>query len=305
MNSERRIQASRANGARSRGPVTAQGKLNSSRNSTRHGILAQTIVLESESRSRFEDLLIAYTIEFQPRTPAETNLVESMAIARWRQLRVLHIQRAGFDLEMARQETPEDSAPARAATVFRNLSDNSRSLDLLLRYETAFDRQFTRALSALLKLQSRPNRGDGATLPPDTIPAATFDSTKPQHPVLPNEPVNPLKTNPGPSDANSHQGGAGLEPAADFQSASPRQATPNSPATNSPNSALTYRRPRPRAACYLTNKVVPARPCFKHSFHETNLQNCTGNLCAVFRPGDVRSGNHQPASIARVRTAVS
>ena len=191
MNSERRIQASRANGARSHGPITAPGKLNSSRNSTRHGILATTIVLDSESKSRFEDLLVAYTIEFQPRTPAETNLVESMAIARWRQLRVLHIQRAGFDLEMARQETPEDNAPVRAATVFRNLSDNSRSLDLLLRYETAFDRQFTRALSALLKLQARPNRGDGATLAPDTIPAATFDPPKPRDPVLPNEFVCP------------------------------------------------------------------------------------------------------------------
>jgi len=35
--------ASRANGAKSKGPVTDQGKLNSSRNSTRHGLLAATI----------------------------------------------------------------------------------------------------------------------------------------------------------------------------------------------------------------------------------------------------------------------
>jgi hypothetical protein len=210
MSSERRIQASRANGALSRGPVTSQGKLNSSRSSTRHGILAQTIVLDSESKTRFEELLASYITEFQPRTPAETNLVETMAIARWRHWRPWHIQRAGFDLEMARQETPEGSPPARAATVFRNLSDNSRSLDLLLRYETVFDRQFTRVLNALLKLQARPNRGDGATLPPEGV-AATWDPESPTnephgHPPtasgetrsLRNEPSNPLKTNDPP-----------------------------------------------------------------------------------------------------------
>ena len=74
MSSERRIQASRANGALSRGPVTSQGKLNSSRSSTRHGILAQTIVLDSESKTRFEELLASYITEFQPRTPAETEI---------------------------------------------------------------------------------------------------------------------------------------------------------------------------------------------------------------------------------------
>jgi hypothetical protein len=207
MNSERRIQASCANGALSRGPITVQGKLNSSRNSTRHGVLAQTIVLDSESKTRFEELLVSYTAEFQPRTPAETGLVETMAVARWRHMRGCHIQRAGFDLEMARQESPEDSPPVLAAAAFRNLSDTSRSLDLLLRYETAFERQFTRALNTLLKLQARPNRGEGPTLPPEGV-AATWDPK--DDPVLPNEPTNPLKTNHAPSEDPS---GAGSQPA--------------------------------------------------------------------------------------------
>jgi hypothetical protein len=236
MSSERRIQASRANGALSRGPVTVQGKINSSRNSTRHGILAQTIVLDSESKARFEQLLSSYTAEFQPRTPAEATLVERMAMATWRQLRVCHIQRADFDLEMARQETPEDSPPSRAATVFRTLSDNSRSLDLLLRYETAFDRQFTRSLNTLLKLQARPNRGDGAMLPREGM-AATWD---PKNPIFPNDPTNSLKTKcceagvQPPAVRNVRNGPAPRGSAnRNFESAS--TSAPDSSATTKPN----------------------------------------------------------------------
>jgi hypothetical protein len=155
MATEPQIQASRANGAHSRGPVTAQGKFNSSKNRTRHGLLARTIVMDSESLEGFEQLLNSYREEFD----LETSLVETMAIARGRYLRVCHMQRATLDIEMARQESSASAPPIRAAGVFRTLSDNSHALDLLLRYETAFERQFTRALRALLQLQSRPGRG--------------------------------------------------------------------------------------------------------------------------------------------------
>jgi hypothetical protein len=45
MSTPKQIAASRANGARSKGPVTDQGKRNSSRNSTRHDLFAETIRL--------------------------------------------------------------------------------------------------------------------------------------------------------------------------------------------------------------------------------------------------------------------
>ena len=57
MRSEKQIQASKTNGARSRGPITEQGKRNSSRNSARHGLLSQTVVLNDESAARFQQLL--------------------------------------------------------------------------------------------------------------------------------------------------------------------------------------------------------------------------------------------------------
>ena len=51
-----RAAASRANGLKSRGPVTPDGKYNSSRNAIRHGILARFLVMNGELPDLFEDL---------------------------------------------------------------------------------------------------------------------------------------------------------------------------------------------------------------------------------------------------------
>ncbi len=80
-----------------------------------------------------------------------------MAIARWKQMRIWGIQKAGFDLEMARLNSSCNIPAARASIVFKNLADNSRVLDLQYRYETGYDRQFCRAYAFFLKLRAKPD----------------------------------------------------------------------------------------------------------------------------------------------------
>ncbi|HEY7337789.1 MAG TPA: hypothetical protein VH639_23045 [Bryobacteraceae bacterium] len=178
MSSQRKIDSARRNGALSKGPVTEAGKQASSQNGARHGILSQTVVLESESEDRFEELHAALLAEFQPRTTTEAALVETMVIARWRHKRVLGIQKAGFDLELERQTTPGSSA-YRAAIVFKKLADTSRVLDLLHRYEVSFDRQFARALSLLLKLRAHSRQ---SALPQENSLFPTEPNPKIEHP---------------------------------------------------------------------------------------------------------------------------
>jgi hypothetical protein len=164
MRSEKQIQASKANGARSRGPITAEGKRKSSRNSIRHGLLAQAVVLEVESAGRFQELLAAFMDEYQPRTESQISLVETMAVARWRQFRVWRAQKTALgramvdrsivDHGVAGQDPSVGSRSARALRAWLVSPESWRLNERLLRYELAFDRQFSRALTNLLALRS-------------------------------------------------------------------------------------------------------------------------------------------------------
>jgi hypothetical protein len=116
MSTERQRQASRANGSKSHGPVTPEGKIASSQNAITHGMLSGTVVLKGESTDRFLGLLTALLEEFQPQTPFEESLIESMAVARWRQMRIWGMEKAAMEHEMRRQgEIPNSIAldPAR------------------------------------------------------------------------------------------------------------------------------------------------------------------------------------------------
>jgi hypothetical protein len=172
MRTDKQIQASRANGARSHGPVTPEGKRNSAHNSTRHALLASTVVLEEEIEERFHDLLEEYTEDYQPRTATETSLIETMAVARWRLLRVWGAQKTAMDRDMALQDRNVGPAPVRCVLALRGSPESTCPSDVLLRYEIAFDRQFSRALARLLVLQSKP-----ATRPTPYFPKTSTGHT--------------------------------------------------------------------------------------------------------------------------------
>jgi hypothetical protein len=104
MRSEKQIAASRANGARSRGPKTPEGKARAARNSLRHGLLARAVVLQGESRGKFDTLVCQLNEALRPESAIEHLFVGKMAAAHWRQLRLWELERAGqtplSDLEM-------------------------------------------------------------------------------------------------------------------------------------------------------------------------------------------------------------
>src|SRR6266849_4366931 len=101
MSSELKSQTARANGAKSRGPVTPEGRAASSRNSLSHGFAAKSVVLPTESQEDFQSLLDSYVDQFDPQGGVEMDLVQTMAAARWRLRRICSIETALLDKEMA------------------------------------------------------------------------------------------------------------------------------------------------------------------------------------------------------------
>src|SRR5579863_2797972 len=160
MSTERQKQASRANGSKSRGPVSPAGKLVSSRNALKHGMLSGTIVLQGESTDRFDQLVATLDEEFQPQTPFEESLIDNMAVIRWRQMRIWGMEKDGMEHEMRRQSDLSDSISTednatRASLAFRTLSDDSRSLDLMNRYDSRYQREYLRAHRRFLEVRDR------------------------------------------------------------------------------------------------------------------------------------------------------
>ncbi|HXN49636.1 MAG TPA: hypothetical protein VN893_23495, partial [Bryobacteraceae bacterium] len=107
------------------------------------------------SEEQFNTLREEYLAEYQPQTRSRFDLVDQLVAARWRHNRVLAIQTALIDHQIARQE-PEIceefkvcDAETRAAIAYQHLIDDSRGLESLNRHETRLSAEIRRTLKLL------------------------------------------------------------------------------------------------------------------------------------------------------------
>ena len=94
--------AARANGAKSNGPITPEGKSKSALNAIRHGMLAGSLVLSTESREKFDAVLHGYLNDYQPEGQTENDLVEAIVAAKWLQQRCWSIANSITEVTMGR-----------------------------------------------------------------------------------------------------------------------------------------------------------------------------------------------------------
>src|ERR1700692_2832952 len=162
MVSNLKSETARANGAKSRGPTTAEGKEKSSRNAIKHGLTAGTgnILLDCEDPDEFEEAFNKLLGIHAPATPAENDIVEEMVAARWRIRRMWTIETNLFNVEILTQQASPSVGEAATpgpgihlAMAYRALSDDSRSLALASRYEARLQRTYDRAYKTLRELQ--------------------------------------------------------------------------------------------------------------------------------------------------------
>lgn len=195
MSSQLKSETARINGAKSKGPVTAEGKHRSSRNALKHGLSAQVIVLPHEDRPLYERLRDSYFEDFQPATQSEADLVEAMVTARWRLNRAAGIEAKLFEKETElrrddiRKEFETTDEEGILACVFERLANQGKSLSLLTRYESQLNRAYDHAFKQLQSLQSQPIGPRETRAGPPAI-RASFQRPK----ITPKIPPHPRKT---------------------------------------------------------------------------------------------------------------
>ena len=180
MISEKRSQAARTNGARSRGPVTLEGKVISARNSLRHGLLAHTIVLSNEGESGFKALFDMHVARFSPLDDVEMSMIEEMCASYWRLRRTWAMETSILESGIAGQ--PHGTPIEQTAGAFCDAIEN-RHIALLHRYETRLHGMYQRALKNLLLLRKvtgglAPRPAGHTEAPCVTCAARTAASTK-------------------------------------------------------------------------------------------------------------------------------
>jgi hypothetical protein len=142
--------ASRANGARGRGPVTEEGKSKSSQNALRHGLLAKATVLANESEDTFARLVAQHQAKLRPADDVEESAIEEMASSLWRLRRLWTIETRLFDNSI--EKRPETDERDRLARAFSDLAAGNE-LNLLDRYENKLHRMYQRSLYKFLVLR--------------------------------------------------------------------------------------------------------------------------------------------------------
>jgi hypothetical protein len=197
MPSKRKSKSSRANGAKSRGPVTPEGKARSSRNAIKHGLNSRVVVLPHEDRASFEHLRTSYLDRFQPANQPEADLVETMASARWRLNRLVAIETKLFEKEMVLRDAEiseqfmEIDGEGKLACVFERCANEGKSLAMLMRYEGQLNRTYDRAFKQLQILQKPAPPAVGGEFTRAGLCGQTPDKSSPSTPPkeLQNEPT--------------------------------------------------------------------------------------------------------------------
>jgi hypothetical protein len=195
MSSDRKKKSSRANGAKSHGPTTPDGKKRSSQNAVQHGLLAQCLLLTGEEAANFEILMQNHERRFQPADGIELGIVEEMCAAYWRLHRVWTIETHTLDHQIAIQPSGDD---------FLRLVEASHQLAalpgtaLMQRYETRLQNMYARAIRTfkLLKTIEVPPQDDppNEQLPKEPSPIPEHPSqTSPEttQPIDSSDSVNP------------------------------------------------------------------------------------------------------------------
>jgi hypothetical protein len=231
MSSDKRKESSRANGAKSHGPTSLDGKKRSSQNAVQHGLLAECILLTGEDAKNFDILIQNHQRRFQPADGIEFGLIEEMCAAYWRLHRVWTIETFTFNHQIAMQ--PAGSPVQRVVGASSELAALPGTA-LMQRYETRLQNMYARAIRTFKVLKTIPVPDQDDDIPDQDAPPIIELPKEPspisEHPVREAQPTDSVilsgAANPGCSRLS---GGSLLPPTETPTPAKPQAPQPAPP----------------------------------------------------------------------------
>jgi hypothetical protein len=155
--SEARIQANRENAKKSTGPRTPEGKQRSSLNATRHGILAQVILLPKEDLAAYNKFTADYAAGLNPVGTVEIQLAHACADLQFRLHRIAAAEHNLFAIgheENGDNWNTGDSESHAALTFADTLRRSKDPIATLTTYEQRLSRRLLQTLKQLREIQA-------------------------------------------------------------------------------------------------------------------------------------------------------
>jgi hypothetical protein len=187
-------EASRRNGAKSRGPASPEGKAISSQNARKHGLRARQLHLAPDEQEDFDDLSETYYQHYLPSTPFESYLVDQCVTADWLLMRARAMQSSLIELELAEsasdieQAYPNIDRTGMLTIGFRLLNERTSAFSVLDAHQGRLLRQFTRFTAQLESAREQaPQPGLTAEEQGEEEDAGEKKSANEPEPLLPAE----------------------------------------------------------------------------------------------------------------------
>src|SRR4051812_49025622 len=179
------IAVARRNGARSKGPVTPEGKERASRNALKHGLTAlHHLVLEDEVPDALEALIVTIAEETGATSEIEARLARRLALALWKGERAERIETTLFDAapKLRPPQAGFQWEEADPLTTF-----DLKRFNAVRGYQAQQGREISRCLKELRHLRKDAladcrNEPEGASEnEPKSPPVPTNDNARPHH----------------------------------------------------------------------------------------------------------------------------
>ena len=194
------IAASRANGAKSKGPITPEGKSISARNAERHGFFSQLATIKGESPQEYVQVSADLYEAWQPTDEYERCLVDTMATCMWRRMRMLVLESVTLDTQLTAFGCTATADLNQTAHAFSTLSQKDGAFELIHRYESRYLRAFERAGRNLMAYRKfRLQELAALETAPAPAEAPATDTTSTPEPEIKKERNEPKPTPTGPT----------------------------------------------------------------------------------------------------------
>jgi hypothetical protein len=164
MSTEKQIQANRRNALKSTGPKSDEAKARTRLNAVRHGLTAEQAVLPHENPQDYDEIRAGMLDAHEPKDAAELALVEELANAYWRLLRLHRVENQYWE-HLGGCYNRGDQGVAEA--LIQSPEKQTRNF---FRYYAQVEKSYYKALAAVNQVKR--GRGKGKSIQRQTAGAA-------------------------------------------------------------------------------------------------------------------------------------